>query len=88
MYFVGKSLFDRQTAFIAALLYQVLPVCTQVTSDGLSDSLFLLMTAMALWFGVIALRTALLAGSPGRGCSQAWRTWHGQKVWSSYWHLG
>lgn len=61
MYFIGKRLFDRQIAFIAALLYQLLPVCTQVTSDGLSDGLFLLMMMMALWFGVIALRR----GAPG-----------------------
>ena len=56
MYFVGKLLFNRQIATIAALLYQVLPVCTQVTSDGLSDSVFLLMMALALWFSVVGLR--------------------------------
>jgi Dolichyl-phosphate-mannose-protein mannosyltransferase len=56
MYFVGKMLFDRQTAFIATLLYQVLPVCTQVTSDGLSDSVYLLMAMIALWFGALGLR--------------------------------
>src|SRR6478735_4508112 len=30
MYFLGKLVFDRQTAFIGTLLFQVLPVATQV----------------------------------------------------------
>ncbi len=56
MYFLGKTLFNRQTAFIATLLYQLMPVCTQVTSDGLSDGVFLLMAAMSLWMAVLGLR--------------------------------
>jgi hypothetical protein len=60
MYFLGKLLFDRQTAFVATLLFQVLPVCTAVTSDGLSDGLFLLMMVTSVWFAALGLR---------RGCA-------------------
>jgi hypothetical protein len=56
MYFLGKLLFDRQTAFVATLLFQVLPVCTAITSDGLSDGLFLLMMVTSLWFAALGLR--------------------------------
>ncbi len=55
LYFLGKLLFDRQTAFIATMLYQVLPVCTLIASDGLSDNLFLLFAALGVWFSAIAL---------------------------------
>lgn len=56
IYFMGKLLFGRETAFIATLLYQLLPVYTQVTSDGLSDGLYILMATTALWFGALGLR--------------------------------
>jgi len=56
MYFLGRMIFDRQAAFIGTLLFQVLPVCVQVTSDGLSDSLFLLASATSLWLSAVAFR--------------------------------
>jgi hypothetical protein len=56
MYFLGKLVFRRQTAFIATLLFQVLPVCTMVTSDGLSDGLFLLTSMVSLWFAALGFR--------------------------------
>lgn len=56
MYYLGKSLFNRQTAFIATLLFQTLPVSTLVSSDGLSDSLFLFMSAMALWTATMGMQ--------------------------------
>ena len=52
MYYLGRRLFDRQTAFVATLLFQCLPVWTAITSDGLSDGLFTLMAVSTLWCGV------------------------------------
>src|SRR6266545_3225527 len=48
MYFLGKLLFHRAGGFWAALLFQCLPVGGQILSDGLSEALFLLLTATAL----------------------------------------
>ncbi len=56
MYYLGKGLFDRATAFWATLLFQCLPVSGHILSDGLSEALFLLLTATALLFAVQALR--------------------------------
>jgi hypothetical protein len=67
MYFLGKLLFDRQTAFVGTLLFQMLPVSSQVASDGLSDNLFLCLMAFALWFGALALREQRLGWSLAAG---------------------
>lgn len=56
MFYLGKELFDRRVGFWAALLFQVLPAASRVTSDGLSDALFFLLTATALLLGARALR--------------------------------
>ena len=56
MYFLGKMLFDRQTAFVGTMLFQALPVFTAISSDGLSDGFFLLMCMMALWLAAIGFR--------------------------------
>ena len=56
MYFLGKMLFNRPIAFIATLIFQVLPASTEVASDGLSDSLFLLTAATVLWFTALGFR--------------------------------
>jgi hypothetical protein len=56
MFFLGKALWDRQIGFWAALLFQVLPVSGQLLSDGLSEPLFLLLSATALLFAVQAVR--------------------------------
>jgi hypothetical protein len=56
MYFLGKELFDRQVGFWGALLFQYLPVSGHHLSDGISEALFLFLTAMALWRGVLAVR--------------------------------
>jgi 4-amino-4-deoxy-L-arabinose transferase-like glycosyltransferase len=56
MYYLGRELFDRRVAFWAAALFQCLPVCAQITSDGLSDGLFVLLLATALLLAVRALR--------------------------------
>jgi hypothetical protein len=56
MFALGRLLFNRRTAFFAVALFQALPVAARVTSDGLSDGLFLLVTTTTLWLAVRALR--------------------------------
>lgn len=56
LYFLGKLVFDRQTAFVGTLLFQMLPVTTQVASDGLSDTLFLCFIMTATWLTALGLR--------------------------------
>jgi hypothetical protein len=56
LYFLGKTLFGRNAGAIAAALWQCLPVCVQVTSDGLSEATFLLFVAWTLYLAVLALR--------------------------------
>lgn len=62
MYYLGKLAFDRQTAFLGTLFFQVLPVSTQVASDGLSDNLFLFL----------CISTICLAGFGFQRQSSAW----------------
>jgi hypothetical protein len=57
MYFLGKLLFHRPAGFWAALMFQCLPVSGHILSDGLSEALFLLLTASGLLFGAQALHS-------------------------------
>lgn len=57
-YFLLRSVFDRQIATAALVVFEVLPVLVEVTSDGISDGLFLLTVASALWFACRALESA------------------------------
>src|SRR5581483_6204498 len=41
LYLIGRILFGRNVGFAAALLFQVLPVPAKVTSDGLSEGVYL-----------------------------------------------
>jgi len=56
MYYLGRALFDRRIGFWGAALFQCLPICVQVTSDGLSDALYLLLTTTALVLAVVAVQ--------------------------------
>jgi 4-amino-4-deoxy-L-arabinose transferase-like glycosyltransferase len=69
LYALVRRVLDRNAACSAALIFTVLPVCVEVTSDGISDGLFLLTAVTALWFGVRALeqRTGLPALGWGFG---------------------
>src|SRR5207248_230773 len=58
----GRMLFGRNVAFAAALLFQVLPVPARITSDGLSEGLYLLTVAGALVLGVRAVRRPGVGG--------------------------
>ncbi len=57
MFYLGRELFDRRTAFWATLLFQCLPATGKMMADGLSEPLFLLCVSAALLFAVRALRT-------------------------------
>ena len=62
MYLIGRMLFGRNIGFAGALLFQVLPVPARVTSDGLSEGLYLLAAATAVMFGVRAGRRPGIGG--------------------------
>jgi hypothetical protein len=61
-YLLGRMLFGRTVGFAAALLFQVLPVPARITSDGLSEGLYLLATATAVVLGVRAARRPGVGG--------------------------
>jgi hypothetical protein len=56
MYFLGCELFNRRVGFWAAALFQCLPVSAQVTSDALSEAMFLLFATTAILLASWALR--------------------------------
>jgi 4-amino-4-deoxy-L-arabinose transferase-like glycosyltransferase len=62
IYLLGRMLFSRNVGFAAALLFQVLPVPARITSDGLAEGLYLLVSAAALVFGVRAVRRPGVGG--------------------------
>ncbi len=62
MYLTGRILFSRNVGFAAALLFQVLPVPARMTSDGLSEGVYLLIVGIAL---VLAVRTLRRPGIGG-----------------------
>jgi hypothetical protein len=61
-YLVGRMLFGRNVGFAAALLFQVLPVPAKITSDGLTEGLYLLSAAVAVALGVRAVRVPRISG--------------------------
>lgn len=61
-YLLGRMLFGRFVGFSTALLLQVLPVPARITSDGLSEGMYLLMVALAVLLGVRAVRRPGIGG--------------------------
>ena len=55
-YLIGRMLFSRNVGFAAALLLQVLPVPARITSDGLTEGVYLLVSAAAVVLAVRAVR--------------------------------
>ena len=55
MYWLGRQLFGQFAGFAAAAMFQVLPVPAHITSDGLSDGLYLFFLACSLAFGTRAI---------------------------------
>lgn len=66
-YFIGRQLFGTNVGFAAALLFQVLPVPAHVTSDALSEGLFLLLASAAVACGVRAVKSNSLGWCVGCG---------------------
>ncbi|MCE9563759.1 MAG: glycosyltransferase family 39 protein [Planctomycetes bacterium] len=62
MYLIGRILFGRNIGFAGAFLFQVLPVPARVTSDGLSEGLYLLAASVAIMLGVRAGRRPGIGG--------------------------
>ena len=62
MYLTGRMLFGRDVGFAGALLFQVLPVSARVTSDGLSEGVYLLGAATAIALGVRACLRPSIGG--------------------------
>ncbi len=56
MFLLGRELFDRRVGFFATLLFQCLPSGGRVLGDGLSEGVFLLFAAWALYLAARALR--------------------------------
>ncbi len=54
-YLIGRMLFSQNVGFAAALLFQVLPVPARITSDGLTEGVYLLATAVAVALAVRAV---------------------------------
>jgi hypothetical protein len=59
-YFIGRQLWGPNVGFAAALLFQVLPVPARVTSDALSEGLFLLAVVTAVALAVRAVQAPRL----------------------------
>lgn len=57
MFYLGCDLFDRRVGFWSALLFQCMPVASRALSDGLTEGLFLLLTATFLLLAGRALRS-------------------------------
>jgi hypothetical protein len=67
LFLLTRRLFDRNVALAAVAMFEVLPVYVDVSSDGISDSFWLLTAAWAIWFAVRAveqerIRPAFLYG--------------------------
>lgn len=61
-YWLGRMLYGKFAGFATALLFQVLPVPARITSDGLTEALFLLSLSTALMLGVRAIRKPGIGG--------------------------
>jgi hypothetical protein len=61
-YLIGRMLFGRSIAFSASFLFQVLPVPARITSDGLSEGVYLLAVATSMMFAVRAVRRPGVGG--------------------------
>lgn len=61
-YWLGRLLFGKFAGFAAALLFQVLPVPAEVTSDGLTEGLYLCGLGTALLLGTRAIRKPGVGG--------------------------
>jgi len=56
MYLTGRRIAGPTCGFLAALIFQLLPVCVRVTTDGLSEGVFFFFVATGLHFGIAAMQ--------------------------------
>ncbi|MCS6863863.1 MAG: glycosyltransferase family 39 protein [Gemmataceae bacterium] len=61
-YLLGRMLFSRNVGWAAALLFQVLPVPARITSDGLTEGVYLLMASVAVLLAVRAVTRPRISG--------------------------
>jgi len=61
-YLTGRMLFGRSVGFAAALLLQVLPTPARLTSDALTEGMYLLGLSVAVTLGVRAVRRPGVGG--------------------------
>lgn len=64
---LGTELVNRRFGLIAAVFFQALPTWIKLTSDGLSESMFLFFVALGLWLAARALRTQCVWNFVGCG---------------------
>ncbi|MBX9582262.1 MAG: glycosyltransferase family 39 protein [Gemmataceae bacterium] len=62
VYFTGRMLFGRSAGFAAALLISVLPTPARLTSDALTEGMYLLAAMTAVTLGVRAVRRPGVGG--------------------------
>lgn len=62
VYFTGRMVFGRNAGFAAALLVSVLPTPARLTSDALTEGLYLLSAMTAVTLGVRAVRRPGVGG--------------------------
>jgi hypothetical protein len=55
-------LFSRNVGFAAALMFQALPVPARITSDGLTEGVYLLMASVAVLFAIRAVTCPRISG--------------------------
>ncbi len=55
MFLLGRQLFDRRVGFWATAIFQCLAIPAKITSDGLSEGVFLFFLLLALWLSARAL---------------------------------
>lgn len=67
MFFLGREVLGRQAGFWGAAIFQCLPVPARITSDALSEGVFLLLVAGALALGSRAMRRRSWIGFAGCG---------------------
>jgi 4-amino-4-deoxy-L-arabinose transferase-like glycosyltransferase len=56
IYLMGRILFSRNVGFAAALMFEVLPIPARMTSDGLSEGVYLFVVATAILLCVRSVR--------------------------------
>jgi len=71
LFFVARHLLGESAAWIAALLYALLPVKTQIGADALSDMCHLFWSLLALWTAIKGMRQRQLGWIAAAGVSAA-----------------